>query len=140
MPHAHQILMHRWFDEVWNQGNEASIDELMLPEGQCFDFPAPGAVIGREEFKTAVRGFRSTFSGIQVTVEDVIIEGDKVAVRWTASMQHTGPGLGFAATGQPVSLTGISITHLRDGRILYGWNALDLTHAVSTLSAFSPNR
>jgi predicted ester cyclase len=129
----------RWFEEVWNQANEAAslaaVDELFLPEGLCYGFPEPGSVIGRDGFKATVLQFRSAFSAIHVTVDDTITEGDKVAMRWTARMQHTGAGLGIAPTSQPVTLTGISTMHLRDGRILEGWNALDMTAVVARLNA-----
>jgi len=137
MSAAAQAFIHRWFEEVWENGNIGHIDELMLPEAKCYDFPTPGSVIDREEFKSSVRGFRDTFSGIHVTVEDVIAEGDKVVARWSAVMTHTGDGLGFAATGQPVTLSGISLTHLRDGKILAGWNAFDLSGTVANLRAIS---
>jgi predicted ester cyclase len=90
-----------------------------------------------DEFKATVRQFRSTFTGIHATVDDTITEGDKIAVRWSAQMKHTGDGLGFAPTGEPVTLTGISTIHLRDGRILEGWNALDMTATVARLSAIA---
>jgi predicted ester cyclase len=134
---AHHPLAARWFEEVWNQGNEDTIDELFLPEGHCYGFPQPDSAIGRDEFKATVRQFRSTFSGIHATVDDTITEGDKIAIRWTAQMQHTGDGLGFAPTGEPVTLTGISTMHLRNGRIIEGWNALDMTATVARLRAIN---
>jgi predicted ester cyclase len=137
MSAAAQAFIHRWFEEVWDNGNLDHIDEFMLPESKCYDFPTPGSIIDREEFKSSVRGFRDTFSGIRVTVEDVITEGDKVAARWSAVMTHTGDGLGFAATGEPVTLSGMSLTHLRDGKILAGWNAFDLASTVANLRALS---
>ncbi len=137
MSAAAQAFIHRWFEEVWGNGNIDHIDEFMLPDARCYGFPTPGSVIDREEFKSSVRSFRDTFSGIRVTVEDVIAEGDKVVARWSAVMTHTGDGLGFAPTGESVTLSGMSITHLRDGKILAGWNAFDLTGAVAHLRALS---
>jgi len=52
-------------------------------------------------------------------------------------MKHTGPGLGFAPTGEPVTLTGMALVHTRNGLITEGWNALDLTAAVARLSAIA---
>jgi steroid delta-isomerase-like uncharacterized protein len=137
MSAAAQSFIHRWFEEVWGNGNVDHIDEFMLPEGKCYDFPTPGSFIGREEFKSSVRAFRDTFSGIRVTVDDVFAEGDKVAARWTAVMTHSGDGLGFPATGETVTLSGISLTHLREGKILEGWNAFDLTSTVTHLRAMA---
>jgi len=62
---------------------------------------------------------------------------DKVAIRWTAQMQHTGDGFGFAPTGAPVTLSGISTMHMKDGLIIEGWNALDMTAVVARLKAIA---
>lgn len=133
-------FFHRWFDELWNKGNIDIINELMLPEAKAYDFPVTGGVSSRDEFAAQARAFQETFSNIHVTVDDVIVEGDKGCARWSATMTHTGDGLGFAATGEPVSMSGISFCHLRDGKILAGWNALDLTTVVHRLSAIAADR
>jgi len=55
----HAAITNRWFEEVWNQGNEATIDEFFSPEGRCYGFPNPDSVINRDEFKATVRQFRT---------------------------------------------------------------------------------
>ena len=133
----HAPIINRWFEEVWNQGNEATIDEFFSPEGHSYGFPNPDSVIGRDEFKATVRQFRATFTGIHATVDDSVSEGDKLVLRWTVHMKHTGLGLGFAPTGEPVTLTGMALVHTRNGLIVEGWNALDLTAAVARLRAIA---
>lgn len=137
---ATHAFFHRWFDEVWHKGNIDIIDELMLPEGKCYDFPRPGDVISRDEFAAQARAFQQTFSDIQFTLDDVIVEGDKGCARWSLTMTHAGDGLGFAATGEPVAMSGISFCHFRDGKILGGWNALDLTAVVMQLRSVATAR
>jgi predicted ester cyclase len=133
----HAAIIDRWFEEVWNQGNEATIDEFFSPEGRSYGFPNPDSVIGRDEFKATVSQFRTTFTGIHATVDDSVSEGDKLVLRWTVHMKHTGPGLGFAPTGEPVALTGMALVHTRNGLIVEGWNAFDLTAVVARLSAIA---
>lgn len=131
---ANIALTHRWFEEVWNNGNLDTIDELFLPDGQAFGFPEPTSVLtGPEAFKSVVRGFASAFSAIQVHIEDIVTAANTVAVRWSATMTHSGDGLGFPPTGQTVTLEGASFMHLRDGKILNGWNHLDLTRLTLQL-------
>jgi predicted ester cyclase len=60
-------------------------------------------------------------------VDDLVAEGDKVAVRWTANMTHMGDGLGFPATSKKVKLSGSSFLICGNGQILEGWNYMDLT-------------
>lgn len=134
MPQPHEIPV-RWFEEVWNKGREEAIDELATPDAQCFGFPQPESVLNREEFKDYVREFRRTFSHIHIRVEESVAEGYRIAVRWTGTMKHTGSGLGFPATGRTVTIIGMSLLHLEEGRISKGYNALDLNSAVLHLSA-----
>src|SRR5258708_36564404 len=50
---ANKDLARRWFEEVWNQGRESTIDELFHPQGKAYGFPDPGSIlIGPEGFKT----------------------------------------------------------------------------------------
>lgn len=137
MPTAHPTFAHQWFEEVWNQDNLAAIDQLAHPDAEAFGFPNPESVSGRDGFKEAARQFRTAFSDIRVTVDDVITEGNKMAVRWTAHMKHTGNGLGIAATGEPATVHGMSFMEMRDGRLLRGWNAFDLATTMNRLGAIA---
>ena len=135
-----RALAVRWFEEVWNQGRESAVDELASPRLRCFGFPDPDSVTDADGFKAAVRTLQRTFSGIHISVDETIVQGDSVAVRWTARATHTGTGLGFPATGLPVTIPGISILHMRGGRISEGYNAYDLTAVIDRLSAIAAAR
>lgn len=134
---TYPTFAHRWFDEVWNKDNLGAIDQLAHPDAQAFGFPNSGSLSGRDGFKEAARQFRTAFSDIRVTIDDVVTEGNKMAVRWTADMKHTGPGLGFPATSEPATIHGMSFLEMRDGLLLRGWNAFDLATTVNHLSAIA---
>ena len=72
---------------------------------------------------------------MRVVVDDVIAEGDRVAIRWTATMTHTGDDLGFPATGRPVTLQGSSFIVVKDGQIREGWNQMDLQGTIQSLKS-----
>lgn len=139
MPSAatYPTVAHRWFEEVWNKDNESAIDELAAPDAQAYGFPEPGSVAGRDGFKAAFRQFRSAFSDIHITVEDTVAQDYKLAVRWTARMRHTGPGLGFPPTGAPVTLHGMSFMEQRNGLLIRGWNAFELSSTVARLQTLA---
>ena len=127
MSEANKQLVRRWFDEVWNQQRESSIDAMLSPEGNVHGFPQEDSVlIGPEDFKSIHRSFRGAFPDVHVTVEDVIAEGDKVAVRWKVDMTHRGDHLGFAPTGKKVAMNGSSIVVIKDGKIQDAWNFMDM--------------
>jgi steroid delta-isomerase-like uncharacterized protein len=136
MSEQNKALARRWFEEVWNQGRESSIDELFHPQGNAYGFPEPDSVlIGPEGFKTIHRVFHNAFGNIRIAIDDLIAEGDKVAVRWTCTMVHNGEGLGFPATGKNVAFPGSSFIHCREGQISDGWNFMDLTRMTQQLQS-----
>lgn len=79
--------------------------------------------------------FRGAFPDIEVVVEDQIAEGDRVATRCSVRGKHTGDSLGFAATGSPVEFTGITITRIKDGKIVEAWNNFDFMKMYRQLGA-----
>jgi predicted ester cyclase len=134
MSEQNRALAIRWFEEVWNQGSEPTIDELFHPQGHAYGFPSPDSdLIGPEAFKAVHRQFKSAFSGITVVIEDLIVEGDRVALRWTSHMTHSGNTLGFAATNKKVALSGSSFIHIHNGQIMHGWNHMDFTNLAQQL-------
>jgi steroid delta-isomerase-like uncharacterized protein len=133
---ANKELARRWFEEVWNQGSESAIDELLHSQGKAYGFPDPDSVLaGPESFKAIHRQFHNAFTDIHVEVDDLIAEGDRVAIRWTCTMTHNGDGLGFSATGKKTTFPGSSFITCRDGKLTEGRNFMDLTKMTLQLQS-----
>ena len=129
-------LMRRWFEEVWNQGREETVDSMCAPDVIGYGQAEHGSDIhGPEHFKQFMRGFRAAFSEIHVQIHDSIEQGDKAVVRWTTTMKHSGPFLGIAATGKQVSVNGISIQQFKNGKIVAGWDNWDQLGLLVQLGA-----
>ena len=123
---ANKDLIRRFFERVWNQGDEAAIDELIAEEAAGND-PDFGA--GREAFRRQWRQWRAAFPDLHFAVEELVAEGDAVVCRWTLTGTHRGEFLGWAPTGKAIRVGGMSLDHLRDGRLVSGfdgWDALGL--------------
>jgi predicted ester cyclase len=120
-------LMHRWFEEVWNQGRESAIDEMSYHDvtGHGLQSQDGNEVNGMESFKTYYRQMRSALSDIHVVVEDVITEGDLTVARCTVTAKHTGEGLGKVPKGNPINFTGMTMARMKDGKIAEAWNNFD---------------
>lgn len=125
---GNKALARRWFEEVWNQGSESAIDELFHPQGKAYGFPDPDSIhVGPEGFKTTHRLFQSAFKDIHIDIDDLIAEGDRVAIRWTCTMIHNGDGLGFPATGKKTTVPGSSFVICQNGQLIDGYNFIDLS-------------
>jgi predicted ester cyclase len=136
MSEASILIATEWFEQVWNQQDEAAIDRLFHPTGKCYGFPDPDTALdGPEAFKVAHRTFVGAFRDIHVEILDIVAEGDHVDIRWKATMTHTGDDLGFAATGRSASLSGSSFIIISGNQITEGWNHMDLQAMFEKLLA-----
>ena len=115
-------LARRFFEEVWNQGDEAAIDRYIATDAAGND-PTFGA--GRDAFRAQWRKWRAAFPDLHFAVEDLVAEGDKVVTRWTLTGTHQGEFLGIAPTGRAVSVAGMSLDRVAAGQIAEGFDAWD---------------
>ena len=115
-------LARRFFEEVWNRGDEAGIDRYIAADAAGND-PTFGA--GREAFRRQWRQWRAAFPDLHFAVEDLVAEDDKVVTRWTLTGTHQGEFLGIAPTGRRVSVAGMSLDRIAAGQIAEGFDAWD---------------
>jgi steroid delta-isomerase-like uncharacterized protein len=132
-------IIRRWFEEVWNRGREEAIDELFDEKGVAHGLADETGepLRGAAGFKPFFRRFREAFPEIEVTVEETVSEGDRVAARCTVRGAHRGDTLGLAATNLPVEFTGICIVRISDGKIVEAWNNFDFMAMFRQLGALS---
>ncbi len=127
-------VVHRWFEEVWNQRQASLIDELLTPESVCYTDTGP--LRGPEEFKTRqYQPFLDAFPDLHVEVEAVLAQGDQVVVRWKASGHHAGEGLGCAPTHRPTTFEGISWIQVKEGKLGEGWQSSNISEVVRSLAS-----
>ena len=117
----------RWFDEVWNKGNEDAITEMSTPDVVAHGLTDPqgNEVTGVEDFKNYWRIMRSAFPDVHVVVEKTVSEGDFQVARLLITGTHSGKGLPIAPKGKPVRITGMSMVRLQNGKIAEAWNNID---------------
>jgi steroid delta-isomerase-like uncharacterized protein len=99
--------------ETFNDADLGSIDTLVGPT-----YVTAQGDKGPAGFKAVVMGLRAAFPDIRYTVDDLISEGDQVAVRWHWTGTHRGPFRGFPPTGKSVTTTGAGIFRMTDGKIV----------------------
>src|SRR5947209_19282825 len=84
-----KATVRRAIEEGWNQGHVAVFDELNAPNFLYHDPGAPG-VRTNQDYKRGVTESRSAFPDLHITIDDLIAEGDQVAMRWTFRGTNTG--------------------------------------------------
>lgn len=136
MSEENKALVRRWFEEVWNKGRAEAIEEMFAEDGIAHGLAGDGSELrGAAGYEPFFRQFHDAFPDIEVVVEDMVAEGDKVAARCSVRASHQSDTLGFAATQQPVRFEGITIVRIRDGKIVEGWNQFDFMKMYTQLNA-----
>jgi steroid delta-isomerase-like uncharacterized protein len=126
MTETNKALVRRWFKEVWNDGREATIDELFAEGGVTYGLGDGEAVVqGPVQLKPFVRNLRNSFPDIQITIHDIMAEEDKVMVRVLLEGTHSGSGLGVPPSGRRVRVAGIVVIRISKGQFVEGWNSWD---------------
>jgi len=121
-----KALVRRWFREVWNEGREATIDELFAKDGVAYGLGEGEAEVrGPAEFKPFARNLRGSFPDIEISIQDILAEGDRVMVRVLLEGTHSGPELGVPPTGRRIRVRGIVIVRISRGQLVEGWNSWD---------------
>ncbi len=126
MPEA---IVYWFFEEFLNEGNPAVADQLLASDFVSFDGKDLAA------FKESALGLRSAFPDLRFTIEDTIIEGGKVVIRWTNKGTHQGPFAEIAPTGRLVVNSGISIYRVEEGKIKEAWSQVDRLGVLQQIGA-----
>ena len=127
MSEENKQLVRRWFDEVWNNGRADAIEEMFDENGIAHglgDDPS-NPIRGPRNFRPFHTIFREAFPNMNIVIEDMIAEGDKVAARCSVRAKHEGEFLGRAATQSPVDFSGMTIVRIAGGKIVEAWNNFD---------------
>jgi steroid delta-isomerase-like uncharacterized protein len=129
-----KALVRRQVDEMWNQENLAVADEVYATD-VIVHGGLPGQPSGVEAIKQGVKLDRAAFPDFHVTIDDLVGEGDKVVIHATIRGTHKGEWLGIPPTGKQVTMTGITIVRIADGKIVEVWNCADLLGLMQQLGA-----
>jgi steroid delta-isomerase-like uncharacterized protein len=112
--------------EYWNERNLDAFLEIMAPE---YVEHLPSGDVTKEQLKKYSRTFFDAFPDIEITIKDMVGEGDKVAalVNWRAT--HEGEYLGIPATGKRIDITVAMIVRIENGKWMEFWNVTDINLA-----------
>ena len=119
-----KAVVRRLIEEVYNEDNLEVVDELVAPD--VFNHPAvPEHQHGIDSFKHVMNWVRTFSSDVHYEIDDIIAEGDKVAVRMTQSGTHTGSVRGIPPTSKRFSVDYVHWFRLADGKVAELWAVRD---------------
>jgi len=119
-----RAIVRRYYDEVLNGRNVAVLDEIAV-EDYIENDPFPGMGNGREQLKLRAGALLSAFSPCTFKIEDIVAEGDRVAVRWRSRGTQSGEFMGIPPTNRSYEIAGIDFHRLADGRMAEHWHVVD---------------
>lgn len=118
-PEKNKRIARRFPEEVATEGNVGLIDEICTED--VVDHNPFGTARGRAELRDHIEMLNAAFSDVSATVEDLIAEGDTVAMRVTLRGTHDGAFMGAAPTGTEFEVPNMVFTRIEDGRIAERW-------------------
>ena len=121
----------------WNKIFEGdfAIAEDIVAEDCVYHNGPPDILPGPDGVKEWAIMIRNGFPDLRITTEDFVAEGDKVASRFEAQGNHNGEFLGVPATGKPVTISGINIMRIADGKIVEHWVQYDVMGIMQQIGA-----
>jgi steroid delta-isomerase-like uncharacterized protein len=119
--------------EAWNRHDLETYRELYAPDAVIHGLaPVP---IGVAEALEGYNAFFAGFPDLRLSVEETLVDGERIAVRFTVRGAHQGPFQGIPPTGRQIAAQGITVLHYREGRVIARWNQLDQAGMMQQLGA-----
>ena len=132
-----KAIVSRFIEEPW-KGNLDVVDELTAGDYIGHDPANPEPLRGPEGVKEFISTYRAAFPDARITVEQQLAEGEWVATRWSGRGTHEGELMGIQATGKKVSVSGLTISRLLDGKIVeefQNWDTFGMLQQLDAIPA-----
>ena len=131
---SNEQILARYVREVWDEGDLDALERFMSPSYKRHVSPTLPPLDRNAQIER-LRGFRSAFPDITLTVEDVVAGDDRVAFRSTIRGTHRGPLAGMAATDTEITVTLVDIVRIEDGSFAEQWGGPDMSDLFRQLGS-----
>ena len=128
-----RTIVTRWTIEGMGQGRVELADELIAPDFVFHQHGRDSRVVGPAGQRQAIEALHAAFTDLRITIEDVVVSGDRAAVRDRLMGLHTGSFAGIAPRGKRLDLMRIMIYRVDGGKIRESWAATDVLAMVKQL-------
>jgi steroid delta-isomerase-like uncharacterized protein len=132
-------LARRLLEEGFNKGNTAVVDELVA-ETCVYREPTVGEKKGPRGFTEVMTMYRTAYPDARIAIKKQIAEGDTVVTHWTGTGTHRGELMGMSPTGKHVTVEGVSIMRVANGKIVEAFETYDALGMMRQLGAVAAPR
>lgn len=135
-------LARRFIDELWNQRKYEVADEIFAEDFVTHSIsnePAAWEGKGPESMKNHIKHWLVAVPDMQFTAHHVIADEGHFVIHWSAAGTNLSPFMGIPATGKPVNLLGMTISHVKDGKIALNQTIVDSLGFLQQLEALPDN-
>jgi steroid delta-isomerase-like uncharacterized protein len=122
--------------DAWNAHDTGRITTFYAPEYEGVDVGEAEPQRGPQAISRSVDRYLRAFPDLRFVEEDVVVQGDRAVVVWTAHGTHEGKLMHIPPTGRKIAVRGISVLTIENEKItrgLYVWDAAGLLRAIGLL-------
>ena len=128
-----KAIVRRFVQEIFVEGRKDTVDELLADDFVAHTWPSTGHP--KDDLKGAIDRTSKGLADVEFTIDDMIAEGDRVAVRLTSAATQVGEFMGMAPTGKRYSIGEIHVFRVRDGKVTEHWHQMDQMGLMKQLGA-----
>lgn len=122
---TNKAIILRMVQQVWNEGRTDLVEEFFVEDYVQVVVGQPPAT-GLELVRLGAASAREAFPDFQLSIDELVAEGDRVAAHWTVTGTHAGDYIGIPATGKSIRHQGAIFYRLTNGRIAETWFLADM--------------
>lgn len=121
---------------AWDEGKVHALDDLLAPSYRRHSNNSEVAQ-DREQFKASITSTRQAFPDLVTTIDDMVEEGDRLAIRWHSQGTHTGAMYGVPPTRRPVSVYGVTFAQFSGDQVVEEWVTWDPRQLLTALGVIT---
>jgi steroid delta-isomerase-like uncharacterized protein len=128
-------IIRRWNEEGWSGGRYELAHEIISPNMMVHGAGGQAVGMGPDGLIDLIRTWRTAFPDGHMEIDDLIVEGDTVAIRNTWYGTHQAEFYGVPPSGKSVAVTSVGIDRVQDGLVTEGWGELDMVGMMQQMGA-----
>jgi predicted ester cyclase len=134
-PEEAKAIIRRWNEEGWSGGQYDLAYEIISPEMKVHGAGGQAVGMGPDGLIDLIRTWRTAFPDGRMEIDELIVEGDLVAIRNTWYGTQEAEFYGVPASGKPVAVTSVGLDRVTDGLVSEGWGELDMVGMMQQMGA-----